>query len=134
MDELKELQGILRGWKDEEPLRPIVLPETVRARKMRGSRFHFGFWALARTAALAACLVMAFFAGLIYQSSSKGADVYTKAEVRELVRQALADTEMRVNETTNLKLQKVLDTVENEQGYMYSRLTRFQSERTRNKN
>jgi predicted anti-sigma-YlaC factor YlaD len=134
MDELKELQGTLREWKDELPLRPIVLPEAVSAKPVRGPRLHSGFWAFARYAALAACLVMAFFAGLAYQSSSKSSAVYTKAEVRELVRKALEDTEMRVNETTNLKLQKVLDTVENEQGYIYSRLTRFQSERTRNKN
>jgi predicted anti-sigma-YlaC factor YlaD len=134
MDELKQLQGTLREWKDELPLCPVALPETLSAKPVRESRLHFAFWTFARYAAVAACLVMAFLAGLTYQSSSKSSDFYTKAEIRELVRQALQDTEMRVNETTNLKLQKVLDTVENEQGYIYSRLTRFQSEPTRNKN
>jgi hypothetical protein len=134
LDELKEVQGSLREWKEESLLRPIVVPQVIRTPPLRARQSDFGFWAFARYAAIAACMLLAFFAGLAYQSLSKNSDVYTKTEVRELVRKALYDTEMRLNETTNLKLQKVLDTVENEQGYIYGRLTRFQSERTRNKN
>lgn len=135
LDELKEVQGSLREWKEAPLLRPIVVPQAIRtAPPLRARRSDFGFWAFARYAGIAACMLLAFFAGLAYQSLSKNTDVYTKTEVRDLVRKALDDTEMRLNETTNLKLQKVLDTVENEQGYIYGRLTRFQSERTRNKN
>jgi hypothetical protein len=134
LDALKEVQGSLREWKEELPLRPILVPERTQAVPGRARRFDFGSWAFVRYAAFAACMLLAFLAGLAYRTSSKAADVYTKAEVRELVRNALDDTEMRLNETTNLKLQKVLDTVENEQGYIYGRLTRLQSERTRNRN
>jgi hypothetical protein len=134
LDELREVQGSLREWKEEPPLRPIPVPEKTEAARLGARRFDFGFWTFARYAAVAACMLLAFLAGLAYQPSLKATDVYTKAEVRELLRKALDDTEMRLNETTNLKLQKALDTVENEQGYIYSRLTRFQSERTRNNN
>jgi hypothetical protein len=138
LDELKGVQGSLREWQDEPLPRPIDVSEIVRTNRVRAPRFDFGFWALARYAALAAVVLLAFFAGLTYESmsgnASRRSEIYTKAEVRELVRRALEDTEIRVNETTNLKLQKMLDTVENEQGYIYSRLTRYQSERLRNKN
>lgn len=133
IEELREVRGLLREWRDEPPLRPIAIPDVRPVEPARVRRFDSGLRTLVRYGAIAAALVLAFLAGVTYRSSTS-ATYYTKSEVRELIKRALDDSEVRLNETTNLKLQRVLDTVENEQGYMYDRLTRYQTGRNRIKN
>ncbi len=53
--ELKDLQSTLKVWQDEPPLRHVTLPE-----RARGRRPWFSAWNLARYAAVAALLALAF--------------------------------------------------------------------------
>ena len=130
LEDLKQVRVALRSWKDEAPIRPVLLPKSTA----RAPRFQFLPWALARYAAIAAIVVLAFLAGLHYNTRFPGSQYPTREEVRGLVKEALADSEARMTETTNLGLQRALETVENEQDYMYQRLTYNQVNRNRNRN
>jgi predicted anti-sigma-YlaC factor YlaD len=128
LDALKKVRTALGTWKDEAPLRPVLLP--ARAPKPRV--FRIPAWA--RYSAAAAVLVLAFLAGLLSGDLFRSSELYTKAETRELIKQALYDTEARMSENMKVQLESVLDTVEHEQGDMYLRLTSVRANQNRNKN
>ena len=130
LEDLKRVRVALRSWKDEAPLRPVLLPKSAA----KASLFQFVPWAVAKYAAIAAVVVLAFFAGLHYNARFPGSQYPTREEVRDLVKDALADSEARMTETTNLGLEKALEYVDKSQDYMYLRLTRYQVDRNRNKN
>jgi hypothetical protein len=128
LEDLKKVRVALRSWQDEPPIRPVLLP----ARAPKASFFRVPMWA--KYAAVAAMTVLAFLAGFNSKVLSRDPDHYTRAEVRELIKQALYDSEARTSENMNVQLQKALGTIENEQGYMYTRLASAQTNRNRNKN
>jgi hypothetical protein len=121
---------MLRHWHDEAPLRPVLVP--IPGRSTPGKHPDRK---LLRYAAIAAAILVAFISGFAMRDLTFGRSEYaTRVEIRQLMKEAIYDAEARVTETTNIKLQRVLETVENEQGYMYLRLTRSQGEKNRNKN
>ncbi len=128
LEELKKVRLALRSWKDEAPIRPVLLP--APALKARVSRIPT--WA--KYAAVAAALVLAFLAGFQSRTLFPGSDHYTRAETRELIKQVSYDLEARMNENMNVQLQKALDTIENEQGFIYASLTNAKPNRGRNRN
>ena len=128
LENLKKVRLALRSWKDEAPIRPVLLP--APALKARVSRIP----AWAKYAAVAAALVLAFLAGFQSKALFSDSDHYTRAETRELIKQVLYDSEARMSQNMNVQLQKALDTIENEQGYMYATLTHAKAVRNRNNN
>jgi len=139
LEDLKQVRVALRSWKDEAPIRPVTLPKLTA----KAPLLQFRTRALVRYGAIAAMVVLAFLAGLRYNGRLSGytndqvqelvqkAQHDTEARVRDLIKQAQYDTEARMSEATNVGLQRVLEAVENEQGYMYARLTRTQADRVR---
>jgi hypothetical protein len=141
----KELEGLqqvrvaLRAWKDEAPIRPVALPKSPA----KAPLFQFRTRALVRYGAIAAMITLAFLAGLHYNWRLSGytndqvqvlvekAQHDTEARMREIIKQAQYDTEARMAERQNVGFQRLLEAVENEQGYMYARLTRSQADRVR---
>ena len=139
LEDLKQVRIALGSWKDETPIRPVVLPKSAA----RGLLLHFPARALVRYGAIAAMIVVAFLAGLRYSGRLPGytndqvqaliekAQKDTEARVKDYIKQAQFDTEARMAERQNVGFQRLLDTVENEQGYMYAKLTRGQADRVR---
>ena len=122
LEDLRQTQKILKIWKDEPPLRDT----TIASRKAFPSRSFD--WKYLRYAAIAAMTVMAFlavantrirwnkdgfsFSTRLFSTSETERDYYTKAEVRDILKRALDESEFRTNETNYLMMQKILDTVE----------------------
>jgi hypothetical protein len=144
-EELRATRAALATWKDEEPLRPVLIP---RAGRPVSNRWKVTFGYL-RFAAAAAVVVLAFLAlanaeirwnrdGFEFHTHMFGKpetaqDVYTKAEVRDLLKKVVDDTEGRMMETNYLMLQRMMDTIE-EDRRMDLRLVRADSARNHNKN
>jgi hypothetical protein len=130
--ELEELAGVRKAlglWQDEPLLRPVEVPQALPA-------FRRGLpaaWRVARYAAVAAAVVLAFLAlanaeirwnreGFSFRTSliarqAPAADYYTKEEVLRLVRAALDDSESRMMEASRLMILQGLDTAEAERYY-----------------
>lgn len=123
LEELDRTRKLLQAWKDEPPLRSVTIPGQNRLKESG--------WKYLRYAAAAAMTVICFLAlanaeikwnneGFVFRTSlfSRGKeqqqDYYTRAEVRELIKHALDDSELRMNEVNYLMMQKMLDTVEQE--------------------
>ncbi len=120
--ELQELQSTLSVWKDEPPLRPFRMPANEPIRQ----GFHLPVWRLARYAAFAMLITLAFLGisnaeirwdsqGFSFRTSlfSKAAtsaqlasDYYTKEEVREMFRRVADDSQG----FTRQMAQRVMDT------------------------
>jgi hypothetical protein len=125
--ELQGLRGVqesLRGWKDEELLRPVSLPRHGREISIRSwTALKF-----MRYAAIAAMLVISFlalanaeislgkftFKTHLFPRSAIGSEYYTRAEVRDLLKRALDDTEFRMIETNQLMIQQLMGTLDQE--------------------
>jgi len=123
--ELQELRGVqesLRGWQDEALLRPVSLPRHEREMSIRS----WTAWRFLRYAAIAAMVVLSFLAlanadislgkftfktHLLPRSESRS-DYYTKAEVRDLLKRVLDDSEFRMIETNQLMMQRLMDTLD----------------------
>jgi hypothetical protein len=134
LEQLQQTRKILALWKDEAPLRNVEIPRHEQA---------VG-WRYLRYAAIAAIVVMSFLALANMQISwnkdgfslstrllpeREGArDYYTKSELREIVKRALDDSEVRTNETNYLMMQKLLDTVERDR-WMDLKLIRDRADR-----
>jgi len=139
LEDLKQVRIALGTWKDEAPIRLVALPKSTA----RGLLLHFPVRALVRYGAIAAMIVVAFLAGLRYNGRLSGytndqvqaliekAQKDTEARVKDYVKQLQYDTEARMSERQNVGFQRVLEAMENEQGYMYARLTRSQADRVR---
>jgi predicted anti-sigma-YlaC factor YlaD len=118
IDELKRTRKYLQLWKDEPPLRSVLIAKRERIANRNISLRYL------RYAAVAAMVLISFLAlanaqvswnkdGFTFsthfftQHKTEG-DYYTKAELRDFMKEALDYT----NETNYLMIQKVLDTVE----------------------
>jgi predicted anti-sigma-YlaC factor YlaD len=122
MDELRRARAALSLWKDEAPLRPVLLPVPGKAVWWRDS-----FWPVARRVAMAAAVLLAFlavtnaevswekgrfsFRTSLLPATTSTSDSYTRQETRDLVRRALDDTESRMTETNYLMMQRLMDTM-----------------------
>ncbi len=142
LDDLKQTQKYLQGWKDESPLRSV----SMARQELKEKRINY--WKLARYGAIAAMVLLCFLAlanteltwtkdGFSFRTSlfrRAPDDVsYSKSEVRDLVKRALDDSEMRTNEQNYLMIQKMLDTVE-QNHWLYSRTARVSAARSGNRN
>jgi predicted anti-sigma-YlaC factor YlaD len=136
LEELKQTRKYLRSWKDEPPLQSVAIVRTdKRARRSPG-------WRYVRYAAIAAMFIICILAlantqvtwnkeefsfrtSLFPAPLDKG-DYYTKAELRSLLKDALDDSEIRMNEVAYLMMQETLSTVEQDR-WMDLRLSRSQN-------
>lgn len=143
LEELKQTREFLQLWRDEPPLRRVSIPEQdISAQKSSG-------WKYMRYAAIAALLLVTFMALantqitwnkegfsfstrlLPWRQTEK--DYYTKAELRNLLKQAFDDSEYRMTETNYLMMQKMLDVVEHDR-WMDLHLARGQNTKNQNTN
>jgi len=138
LGQLQQTRKTLALWKDEAPLRNVEIPGSVLP-KIVG-------WRYLRYAAIAAMVVMSFLAISNMQISwsknefslstrllpgrEAAKDYYTKSELRDIVKRALDDSEVRTNETNYLMMQKLLDTVERDR-WSDLRLIRERADRAR---
>jgi hypothetical protein len=139
LDGLRGVRDVLGRWTDEPPLRSAAPAPVFELRARR----RFALVRGARYAAIAAMAVLAFLAlanaqitwnhdGFAFKTrllsgSSDSADVYTRGEVRDLVRRALDDAEYRLSQENLMMGQRVLDTIDQErqaERFVSSRLRR----------
>ena len=130
LQDLERVQGALRAWPEEPPLRPIAVP---KAKANLG--FRVPVWSLARYAAVAALMIVAFlglanarfswdqngfsFKTTLY-SGSQSDDYYTKEQVH-----AILERVINYNERSNYQMmQKMLDTIDQERANDYRNLFR----------
>lgn len=125
---LETVRGILQLWQDEEPAGSVALPRPIL-------EFHSkraSIWRLIRYAAVAAMAVLAIlalanakaefswskgefsFQTRLFRSSEGPSESYTKAEVRNLLKRVLDDSESRMMETNYLMMQQMMDTIDQE--------------------
>jgi hypothetical protein len=143
LEELSTTRKYLQLWKDEDPLRKVKIdgPGALASRKFD--------WKYLRYAAIAAMVVFCFlalantqitwnkegfsFSTRLFAGHESAQDYYTKSEVRDIMKQALDDSEFRMNETSLLMVQKALDTVEQDR-WMDLRLVRSHEALNQNRN
>jgi hypothetical protein len=141
--ELRQTRNYLQLWKDESPLQRVDAPRHAAAAH---GRFR---WKYVRFAAIAAMVILCFlalantqivwnkngftFSTHLFAARQQKQEYFTKAEVVDLMKQALDDSEHRTNELNRLMIQKMLDTVEQER-WMDLRLSRSQRAQYQNRN
>jgi predicted anti-sigma-YlaC factor YlaD len=141
LEELRQVRKYLQLWKNEPPLRSMAAGHEAPRRR----RF---VWRYARYAAVAAMAVLCLlalanakitwnrngfsFSTRLFKGQDAERDYYTKTELRQLMKQALDDSEFRTNEANYLMMQKVLDMVERDR-WMDLRLVRGPASRDHNK-
>jgi hypothetical protein len=122
LDELKQTRKYLQLWKDESPLQTIA----IAGRKIpQTHKLSWKSWRYAGIAAMVLITLMALantqiswnkngfsFSATLFPGQGHTKDYYTKGEARNIMKQALEDSEFRTNETNYLMMQKMLDTVE----------------------
>jgi hypothetical protein len=122
LEELEQTREHLKEWKDESPLRSISIAKRESLAERRTG------WQYLRYAAVAAMALICILAlsnmeftvnnsGFsirtnLFRRDLPGPDYYTKSEVRDLVKLALDDTEMRINDGNRLLVIKMLDMLE----------------------
>jgi len=142
----RELEGLrkvrleLKTWKDEPLPAPVVIPAAVTRRRASG----FVLWPVLRYAGVASLLAIAFLAlsnaeitwnkqGFSFRAHGFTAkpvddDYYTKAEVRNILKKVLDDSESRMTELNYQMIQQMRDTMEQEQVlYVRDRINRERS-------
>lgn len=139
LEALRQTRRVLSGWEDETPLHPFVLPDGATIPVVRRP----GRWQWLRYGAVAAMLLLCLLAAantevrwnkdefevrtsLFGPSSSR--ENYSKAEVRDLLKQVVDDSEARILETNYLMMQRMLETIERER-WEEIRVIRQRSER-----
>ncbi len=126
LEELQRLRGTLSLWPDEPPLRPVQVPQPARPKVTR----RVTAWNVLRFASLAALVVLAFlalanaevswtrdgfaFKTRLFPSRTASSDYYTKAEVRDMLKRALDDSEARMMETNSVMIDRMMDTMDQE--------------------
>jgi hypothetical protein len=143
LNELKQTRKYLQLWKDESPLRRVTIGgrETTTHR-----RFVWRYLGYAAIAAMAVICFLALanakivwdkngfsFSSHLFAARDTVRDYYTKTELRQLMKQALDDSEFRTNEVNYLMMQKILDMVERDR-WMDLRLVRRQASQNHNSN
>lgn len=143
LDGLEQVRETLKQWQDEAPLRPVLVPRADRARR------RLMPWNILQYAATAALVVLAFLAlanaeiswnnqGFTFKTHltsgrSSNSDYYTKAELRDILKQVLDDSESRSIQTNYEMIQRMMDTVEQER-WQDLRLVRRYSPASSNRN
>lgn len=143
LEELRQTQKYLQLWKDEDPLRTLSIVGNPGGAPRRFN------WKYPRYAAIAAMVMLCFlalantqiswnshgfsFSTRLFGGSESERDYYTKSEVLDIMKRALDDSELRMNETSYLMMQKMLDTVEQER-WMDLRLVRNRAASIQNSN
>jgi hypothetical protein len=141
--ELRQTRDYLRRWKDESPLRSVA----IAGRKVPAiSSFNWRYVRYAAIAAMALITLLAlantqviwnkdgfFFSTRLFAAKATERNYYTKDETRDLLEQALDDSESRMSEINYLMVQKMLDTIEQER-WMDLRLIRSSAAQNRDKN
>jgi hypothetical protein len=128
LEDLKSLQGTLRVWKDETPLRPVRIPEAVKSPAIR----RFSFFNVVRYAGIAALVTLAFLAlsnaeftwnhdGFSFKThafsrQSPQSGYPTNAEVRRVLKDALRESESYMMEYNSQQLNAALDLIERQMG------------------
>jgi predicted anti-sigma-YlaC factor YlaD len=118
VEELKRTRNYLHLWKDEPPLRSISIARQERVINKNASLRYLRYAAVAAMV-LISLLALAntqvswnkngfTFSTHFFAQHNTEQDYYTKAEMRDLMKETLNYT----NETNYLMIQKVLDTVE----------------------
>jgi predicted anti-sigma-YlaC factor YlaD len=126
LDGLEQVRDTLKQWPDESPQRPILLPAAKRSQPRR----RLMPWRLLRYGAVAALLVLAFLAlanaeiswnnqGFTFRTQlvsrkPSGPEYYTKAEMREMLKRVLDDSESRMIEANYEMIQRMMDTLDQE--------------------
>ncbi len=143
LDGLRKVRTDLKMWEDEPLPAPVVIPTAARSRRAPG----FVLWPVLRYAGVAALLAVAFLAlsnaeitwnkqGFSFHAHGFTArptddDYYTKAEVRNILKRVLDDSESRMTELNYQMIQQMRDTVEQEHlqelRYVRDRITRERS-------
>jgi hypothetical protein len=143
LEELKQTRKYLKEWKDESPLGAMSIARQ-EFRLNRGSK-----WTYLRYAAVAAMALFCILAlantevtvtdsGFsirtnLFRRDLPERDYYTKSEIRDLMKRALDDSEMRINEVNYLVAQKMLETMERDR-WTDSRFVRGSAARNGNRN
>jgi predicted anti-sigma-YlaC factor YlaD len=145
LEELRNTRRVLRLWQDEKPLRPLTILRTQKV-----SHHALGnAWQLVRFGAIAALVLLSILAlantrltwnerGLsfstrLFSGGNSSTDYYTKAEVRDILKRSLDDSEARMYETNSLMIQEALEIMEKEQ-YSYFRLASAKTNQRQNVN
>jgi hypothetical protein len=141
LEELKKTREYLQLWKDESPLKDLATSGLEAFRPRRVSRHP---WRYAAIAAMVLVTLLALantqitlnkdgfsFSTRLLPERRTEKDYYTKAEFRNIMKQALDDSEFRTNQTNFLMMQKMLDTVEQDR-FMDLRLIRGQFAKNKN--
>lgn len=122
LEELAQTRKYLQRWEEELPVRHFTWerkdPVPVRLSGRTSLRYAaiaamvlISILALANTRITWNKDGFSFSARLFPGSAAKG-DYYTKAELRDLLKRALDDSEQRTNEASYLMMQEALKTVE----------------------
>jgi hypothetical protein len=143
LEDLRQTRKYLQEWKDESPPRSIFIARQ-ESHSTKTNRWKYLRYGAVAAMALICLLALAntelkwtrdgfsLRTGL-FRRVTGPTEYYTKNEVRDLMKRALDDSEMRTNETSYLMLQKMLDAVEQDH-WMYSRATRGSAARSENRN
>ena len=145
LEEMKTVQGSLRLWQDEPPIRSVAVPGVLRA--WRAKRFLE--MPVVRYAGIAAMLLITLLALAnlqitwkngefslslhLFGAESPAENYYTKSQMRDLLKHVMDDSESRQTETNYLMMQQLLDTVEHDR-LVDLRYIRSQSGFDRSKN
>jgi len=145
LDELKGLRGVLRGWEDEQPLRPVWIPEAAQEFVRR----RFPFLRVVRYAGIAALVFLAFLAvsnaeftrtsdGFTFKTHAfareePSGEYCTKAEMLKIVKEAIRDSEAYMTESTYRQVNAALDLIDKQMGreLQYVR-SRYSQSKTKN--
>jgi predicted amidophosphoribosyltransferase len=122
LEELRETRKYLQLWKDEPPLRSVTISGRREIPRRQFVRRYFRYAAIAAMAAVS-FLALAntqitwnkngfLFSTHLFAWNGGERNYYTKTELRNLMKQALDDSEFRINEANYLMVQKMLDMVE----------------------
>jgi len=134
LEELRSVQGALRTWEEEPPLRPICIPAAEHSARVP----WFSPLRVLGFAAKAAVVVLAFLAlsnaeftrnrdGFTFKTHAfsrnlPGSEYATRAETLKVVKQALRESEAYMREENAQQLNAALDLVDRQMGQEMSYL------------
>jgi len=145
LEELKGVQGALRAWEDEPPLRPVRVPATQSSPKS----LWFPSFRMLGFAVKAAVVVVAFLAlanseitwnrdGFSFKTHLFSRDLprseyATRAETLKVLKQGLRDSEAYMREENAQQLNSALDLVDKQMGQQMRYLqTHYTLDRAKN--
>ncbi len=132
LEDLKALQGVLRNWKDEQPLRPVWIPQAQPLLPL--SKRGFPIFKVLRYAGVAALVTLAFLAvsnaeftrtrdGFAFRThafswaqSQTQEEYITKPEMLKIVKEAVSDSESYMSSYMDQQVNAALDLVDKQMG------------------